>query len=512
MDKQASRIGNLTEREKNMVLDTPLHTLQKTEKYDLPMRHLGIAVLLFILEHMYQNTKECTEEAIREFLRDYIEEQFEVVYSEDVLSELTKHILFAHLMNNGAPHKEKIWNNEKKRGEVFEFHLVLIDEFKVKGSVYFKLSDECIDMLYKTKELYGELRTSIRALFFRQQVEKGVFEGALQELKEMLVDVYNERQEIIRLKKTIQKNTLKTFQSGEIEKRIERINERFERKQEVFSDMLDFIEDTRKHKEEEELGEKAETVQLMIGKMKRGLEGIIRDHEALFGDKLDLQTYMSNALESLVMESFGVRFNLEKELFHPSTSEEIDTDTLISILDPLFDFKHPKRFHPGEIFEPQAVRKKRKQDEDGNQFGELDTEWADYLDRIDEERSVIRIDRYAAYLETLLMPLTQKEEVTMEEIIHTGELDEEDIVGADSFLPLVIYFHQLGETELVRSHEAISTMVDEIPKAIMKTADKDVFGQLGGFVVEEGEGTITLQNGFTLSNFKIKRRDRNGRI
>ena len=53
-----------------------------------------------------------------------------------------------------------------------------------------------MEMLFKTREIFTEFRLNVTQLYLRQQIEKGVFVGALQTVNELSLQVRQLRERI----------------------------------------------------------------------------------------------------------------------------------------------------------------------------------------------------------------------------------------------------------------------------------------------------------------------------
>jgi hypothetical protein len=80
-------------------------------------------------------------------------------------------------------------------------------------------------MLFKTKEMYNELQVSITQLYLRQQIQKGVFDGALRSVEELALAVRNEKQKVRELEERIIRDVLQVAREKEIEAQLRRIDE-----------------------------------------------------------------------------------------------------------------------------------------------------------------------------------------------------------------------------------------------------------------------------------------------
>lgn len=110
------------------------------------------------------------------------------------------------LRNNGRPFNYTFDDLEARAESSFKFSLIEMASYQIHGQVRFRLSNHGLDLLFKTKEVYKELRLSISQLYLRQQIEKGVFSEALRTVDDMYVQVKEIQAEINGLKQRIVRN------------------------------------------------------------------------------------------------------------------------------------------------------------------------------------------------------------------------------------------------------------------------------------------------------------------
>ena len=175
------------ERMQNIAVFAPIFELKQKRKFeDYSMLELGIAVMLFILENMLKGEKDCTYRKLAYFLQDVIEEYYDDQLEYEQALELSHYLVRDCLMNQGRPQQFNYLNLETGENEDFKFHLIELQDYEIGDKeVNLKLSTTGLELLFKTKEMYNELQVSISQLYLRQQIEKGVFDGALRSVEEL---------------------------------------------------------------------------------------------------------------------------------------------------------------------------------------------------------------------------------------------------------------------------------------------------------------------------------------
>ncbi|HEY8341864.1 MAG TPA: hypothetical protein VIK75_02495 [Calditerricola sp.] len=509
-------VRDFDERMRNIVVFFPLFELgqkHRFNQYALPA--LGVAVMLVILEHMLRGDKDCTYDKIAGFLRHLIHRQYGDELSHDEALELTHLLVRDGLRNGGRPHvyTYPVW--EQGGEKTWKFHLIELanpDSVVKDKTVRLKLSPTGLELLFKTKEMYNELQVSITQLYLRQQIQRGVFDGALRSVEELALAVQNEKERLRRLERRILRDPLQVAREKELERQLERINEQLAREQRAFADLMALVAETMEAYRSGKVSEKEEQAMAKIMRIQQKLYEIIRDHESLFTDKLHIQQLMNRAIEQVIVSAFQTRINFETEVLQPVVRRGVSLDALKRWLDPLFAPKRWPRFHLGRAFEEQVWIDRRTKVEDEVTLWTVPDEEA--LRREEEALRLLQREkerRLERYLLALLTPLAERPAVRLSEVVSA--LKEQDpalydeIVTRLEFYPLVIQLHQWGEIPLRAPKEAEAFAFDETARALAKAAASPNLRTLPGFSVRATPEVIRLENGYVLSDFVLERWD-----
>jgi hypothetical protein len=227
-------LQNFHERMKNIAGFWPLFRLRELRKYqEYDLLALGVGVLLLILEHMLIGRLESDHGDVARFLRQTIEAAYGNRLTEEESRELASYLLAA-LRNDGRAFDFTYKNLETNEDAKHSFHLIENGTYHVaSGQIRFKLSDDGLDLLFKTREMYKELRITISQILLRQQIEKGVFEDAIRTVDTMGLDVRQLREEIERMKMSI-KRDVSQFSLPKYEAMLATIREQFQKEKQMF--------------------------------------------------------------------------------------------------------------------------------------------------------------------------------------------------------------------------------------------------------------------------------------
>ena len=507
-------IEGFEERLKNIAVFGPLFDLQNKTKYDYSLVELGLAVLLYILEDMLLGNKDCTYRNLAYFLQDLIADHYQDQLDFEEALELTHYLVRDALMNQGKPHSFEYLDYEQGQLQQYKFHLIELEDYKIEDKVVrLKLSPIGLELLFKTKEMYNELQVSISQLYLRQQIQKGVFDGALRSVEELALAVRNEKNKIKKLEEHIIRNVLQVAREKELEKQMERINQQLERERKIFDELQELIEYTLDEYHSEHLGKKEEEAVDKILKIRRRLHEIVSDHESLFTDKIRIQQLMNNSIETMIINAFNTRVNFETEFVRPIVKKEIKLDILKKILDPIFPMKTESFFHPGRIFLEQPLSRKKHVDEE--LLWKLEEEKIRQQEEEERKKKIERERRFEKYLLMILTPLTSTDKIKLSNILDSlekkNETDFKKMINQIDFYPFLMQLHQMGVIPLLTREETQSSVLDELPRVLIKVAEENkMIYELEGFELIATDDIVRLPNGYVISDFIIERRTNHG--
>lgn len=492
---------------KNIAVYAPLLGLRQKTKYPYCMLSLSLAVMLFILEDMIKGEKNSTYETIAYFLQELVTKNYQEPLSYEEALELTHYLVRENLLNEGKPHSLEYQNMEEGKETIERFHLLELDSYDVKSKiVYLKLSSDGLEMLFKTKEIYRELQVTIAQLYLRQQIQKGVFQGALRTVEELALAVRNEKERLRQLEERIIRDVLQVAREKELEKQFQRIDDQLQREQEVFQELAGLIESTMARYYEHAITPKEEQAIHTITRVRRRLFDVIYEHEALFREKLRIHHVMIRAVESRILTSFTTKVNFETEFLRPVTQKDMELTILKQIVDPILPIFLPKHFHPGRIFQGQKLK---GEEEDVSE----EVLWAEEEERIrqeeekEEEQEREKIRFLKSYFHCILPPLLTKHSYRLSTLLEQMKKEEPEffflITERMDFYSFLIQLHQLGEIPLERSEE-FASFIDTLPRVLLDYIDRHPeIEELKSFSVRATEEILRLPSGFVMSDFLI---------
>ena len=507
-------VDGFGERLQNMAVFAPLLDLNRKTAYDYSLLELGVAAMLFILEDMLLGENNCTYHRLSEFLRQQILKHYDdrLTYEEGM--EFTYYLVRDCLMNGGRPHQLNYHDFEEEEEEVYKFHLVKLEDYNVREKkVRLKLSTVGLELLFKTKEMYNELQVSISQLYLRQQIKKGVFDGALRSVEELALAVRNEKHKLRELEEKINRDVLQVARERELEERLKRVKEQLEREKRVFLELQELIEHTLEEYHSGSISDGEEEAIEKIMKIRRRLQDIVSEHESLFTDKISIQQLMNSSIEDMIMHAFNARLNFEKELLHPFLDQKSDPSILKKLLEPLFGCNLNSHFNPGKVFSEQSLRRVKPEEEED--IFKLQEDFIRQEEERERQQQLARRQRLKEYLHFFLQPLTSREEIAISEVLKALEEKHEDLfermIGGLDFYSLLVRLHQLGPIPLLKREEVQGAFLDELPWVLVKIIEEnEELSAIKGFQIEATDREVKLPNGYLISDFIVKRSDPNG--
>ncbi len=497
-------MAGFTDRMENIAVFKPLFELQQKRKYDYSLLELGVAVLLFILEKMLKN-EDCTYHKIAIFLQEIIEQNYEHKLDFTEAEELTEYLVRSCLLNQGRPHQLEYQNYETEQKEEYKFHLVKLKEYEIDDKVVkLELSPAGLELLFKTKEIYNELQVSISQLYLKQQIQKGVFDGALRTVKELELAVRNEKERLRSLREKIIRDVLQVAREGDYREELDRINDQLDREQDTFQELMKLVTNTLA--DYENRYQKAELDKVM--ELKSKLMKTTTLHESLLNTKLELENLMNQSMENMILNTFSTTVNFETEILEAVVNRDTSLNVLKQVIEPLFSSQVNSQFNLNRIFEPQ-----RLYNTDSKQEEEL---WAVEEEKLREEEAKERREQekkraqYQEWLWMLLKPLLDREEIKLSEII--AELRErdnsrfEELVADLNFYPFILKLHQLGTIPLATEEELGGMVLEDLFWVLTDLVEQRAeLKQLAAFELAAREEIIELKTGYVLSDFTIRR-------
>lgn len=496
-------------RMESFLIYQPILDLAQKERYkQYPLVSIGMAILLFILENMLRNEQHNTYEDIARFLQDLLREKYNEELSFSESYDMTLVIVREYLRNNGEPFQMAYFDFETKEQKTKYFHLIdftstyNLQDIKDKKAS-FRLTPEAIESLFKTREIFQEMQITIVQLYFRQQIQRKVFDGALHTIEELIFAITNEKVRMNRLIERILKNVLEIARENEFEGMMERYETRLLQENQQFTEINELISYTIDQYHNQEMTEKEEKAIRLIRKVQQRWREALTLHEELFSLKQEVQKFFFDSMESIIFQAFQTNINFEKEVLPFVIEKKMTLDGLRTILQPLNTWKSLRLFHPGIFFEPQKHRRESTPKE--TVLPELTEEERIRIEAEERQQKHMRLNLMKEMVAFLFSPLLTLDCYRMGEYLKK----EQPLWVKDPlFYTLVIQFHQLKNVSFEIIDEDKLFALDDIRRSIAEYSRESGIGKVvknAHFNVILGEA-IHFANGLReISDFYVER-------
>ncbi|HEU4963210.1 MAG TPA: hypothetical protein VFV52_05045 [Bacilli bacterium] len=511
-------LQNFHERMKNIAGFWPLFRLRELRKFqEYDLLSLGVGVLLLILEHMLIGRVESDHSDVTRFLQKTIEDVYGRSLSEEEARELGAYLLAA-LRNDGRPFEFGFRNLETGEEDRHSFHLIENGTYHVaSGQIRFKLSDAGLDLLFKTREMYKELRITISQILLHRQIEKGVFEDAIRTVSSLGLDVRSLREEIERMKITI-KRDVSQFSLPKYEEMLSAVREQFQKEKAMFEDLNNLIRETQTNYAARGDEERESRALNQLVEISQRLNQVMNLHNKLLADKLDLQEMVLEALEEGIVSGFRSKINFEREFLDPIVREGTSLENVQRLIEPLLSLNIRKRFNIHKAFAAQVVQKPDHEPEE-KAPDIVEEEAAATADDPRVKLKAIRDERYKGYLQMIFEPLLSEQSITLAEVLQSLEADRlYDVVNARDFYPFLVQLHQMSPISFRLGAEEKAKILDSeesnLPYLLLQVQNENPDLELLGTVLVEVEGRrgagaedtglqLAAEEGWAVSNFRF---------
>lgn len=461
-------------RIQNVAIFQPLFDLQRSRKYpEYDSLAIGFGILLFTLENMLIGRDHCDHQEIARYVRQMMAESYTVNLSENESSEMAYYFLDA-LRNNGRPFDLEFKDLETGGDVRCKFALIEVANYEIHGKMRFKLTDAGLDLLFKTKEIYKELRISISQLYLRQQIEKGVFHEALRTIDDLYVQVQDVHGKIERIRKLVLRN-VSEVSVGNYIALMEEVTEQLRREKEVFSSLQTLLRETVDTYRFRELNVKERESFDQLIMVSTRLDLVINEHNRLFTSKLSLGSLLEEAMLDSLANTFRVKVNFEHEFVDQVITNNTPLDSLRQVLNPLFRFKRNTFFNILRVLERQSVRS-----EETEQQEVFSGPSEENLARAAERERLLKKQRDARtlnYLSIILGALNSQSVQSLQGILAALPVENYvQVISEVEFYVFLVQLHQMGEIPLVVDEEMRSKIIDtessNLPFLLLKYLDE----------------------------------------
>lgn len=512
------------ERCNSFALFLVMADLQRKRLFDIDHLALGLVALLYILDRMLDG-EHCPETNVERHIAAVVRAKFYAGITDDQMAHLWRS-LRDHLQNGGTAFTQEFpdLRPEASPGAIYTVKFHLVETYRPptvedgNRPICLRLSEQGLDLLFKTKELHRELGISITQLLFRQQMSRGTFEGALRVLRELSLEVQQRIESIERFNRRIFQEVHRV-RAEEVDEMWHSMCDLARREKAAFMDIRGLVGEARVHIEQmPRLSARDRENLSTLAEIDRRLSRVLEEHSQI--TTLASVTGRSHltAIERAMGRSFTANIDLRTEVVEPLAAGTYKVEGLLPLVRSLArPVVHPL-FSPLRAFEPQYLPRNQA-NVSGGDVVELSAEEAEAQEERERQALRDRVRRLADRFEPVTLALMEGPEVRLSTVLSgMGESErdtwllDKDIhyllqilqrMEAVDFIPLLEvdpHFLAQQSPELA----AVALLLGRWP-AWADTAD--------GFVMlADGHQWVQIPGGGYISDICMERWQRNGSV
>ncbi|HDF4156007.1 TPA: hypothetical protein PC372_002727 [Clostridioides difficile] len=351
------------------LIETLANNRNKFKEFDnIQFYNLLIQVLCYIFDRSLRR-KNCLRDDIKDFIEEINRMDYKIMLSEDDLKDLANYIING-LTNSGKVYLFTYYSLEQEKH--IDESIKIIEDKNVKINnqerLSYSLTTEGYRLLLSTKE-YDELfQIQISQMIAKLRIEKGDYQGAKEDIYDIINTLEIHQQKIDNYIKIIKVNILYIKEekySTVIDTTVETLLEEMDKYEELKKEVKLLIKDKEDYLEKDEDidKEKIKNIRTQLLQMKELIDGIVLAKSTatnLLSRVQDFREEFKEILKKLLTTPVIKRFNFKEEILDRL---EKDSDFLLIIRElyiSLFKVELPNRFNIGVAYQEQKLLNTRE--------------------------------------------------------------------------------------------------------------------------------------------------------
>lgn len=458
------------DRMRRLALMDPLNELsgkrtKDSNDKDVDMRGLGMLTLLFFFERQLSRAAKTSRKDLTEFLLKITSGVYDISHTQ--MEKITNDVMEVFRPVDGKKRRYEFFNWETKRFDEITYTIIKDNGFDARTSTqFYTLDEDGLELLFSTKEFYSEFQISINQLLLKQQINKGLFFDALRQVREMRLNVNALIERFEKMRQEIIRSIISDQTFARYKRLIEEAHERFEREDEEFNTLKQFVKETRDKHYSENLHPKETESFALIHNIGTELDEVHYEHTRLIELTVKLRnTAIATAQESLYYT--GVQsFNFEKDIVATIIGKPLSPDIMKGVTHPFLKVEQNPTWSLLTVLADQNIMEERAEKESYH-FPEAteDTAQHEYRKWLGEKYGSLMEKFLAAYEERNIQTLRHwMDELKKTEpaiiakryfysfwlFMHqTSPLKQDELAGHDSETILTYIFEQLRDRQLI---------------------------------------------------------------
>ncbi|WP_079504797.1 replicative DNA helicase [Mesobacillus jeotgali] len=363
------------ERMRRLALFDPLYELERKKMKDqldqpIDMKGLGLLSLLFFFEQKIMRKMKTGTKDLAKFLQRISARQ----YTLDIQTceEIATAIIMTFRPATGKKRSYSFFNWEEFKEDELEYSLLKANNFdSITNTQYYTLDEDGLELVFATKEFYSEFQLSINQLMLRKQLEKGEFKGALRQINEMRIDVESLNERMLKLRHEIQRSIVSEETFDRYKQLLEDIHARLERENEEFTELRQFVKETKDRLYEKDYHKKEAKTYKYVLEITNHLEEVHYEHSRLLEQSIELKNHTLKAAQESLYYTGIDAFNFDQDINAKIIGTPLPLEAMKGLLHPFLHVQQEQSWSPLTLFAEQNIREER---EESVEFGfmELD--------------------------------------------------------------------------------------------------------------------------------------------
>jgi hypothetical protein len=365
------------ERMRRLALFDPLYELERKKVKDqkenpIDMKGLGLLTLLFFFEQKIMRNHRVGTKDVAKFLQKLTESQY--ILDGQSCEEIASTIMETFRPTHGKKRSYSFYDWEIGHEGSLEYSLLKAKTFDSKTNTqFYTLDEDGLELIFATKEFYSEFQLSINQLILRKQLEKGEFRGALRQINEMRIDVETLNERMIKLRHEIQRTIVSEDTFDRYKQLLEDIHARLERENEEFSELRQFVKETKDRLYEKDYHQKEKQPYGYILEITNQLEEVHYEHSRLLEQSIELKNHALKAAQESLYYTGIDAFNFDQDINARLIGTPLPLEAMKGLLHPFLHVQQEQRWSPFTVFAEQNIREDREEKVDYG-FMEIDNQ------------------------------------------------------------------------------------------------------------------------------------------
>ncbi|MBB5172365.1 replicative DNA helicase [Texcoconibacillus texcoconensis] len=470
----SSVIRGYGERIHRVRLMQPLYDLKQLKRKDENGRVIDyftlgmLALLYFFNEKLNRNYKTGVRE-LAAFYKRTLHESWQL--SDEAYESYARVVVETFRPPGGKGYVTTYDDVEAGEERTLQYKFLKADKHDIETySQYYTLDEHGLELVFATKEFYGEFQLSINQLLLRRQLEKGEFANALRQIDEMRLNVEELQGRLQKVKHEVQRNIISEETFSRYESMINDIHERLKREDEEFQELQQFVRETRQHFDYKKQTERDEKAYRMMIRIDKELGDVHYEHSMLLKRSIELNyTVLQSAKEAIYqvgVESFNFAQDLTARVF----ASPLPVSSARVLMNPTLSLEKTEGWSPLAVFERQRLVNQSGEEKEEASFLGVSEEGKEEQFRETQQENFARIMAF-------IVSVMKGDEMTVQEIIVAmREASLGDWLTHRSFYDFWLILHQrspLDVSELKGSEEegdlferAVATLDLDVQKVI----------------------------------------------